>query len=71
MIEIEQDLQAFFDNVMRLAIMHVRNKADAAGIFLIRRIIKAMRFGKSGIENRYGRLRHMALSGERRVFGKR
>ena len=42
MIEIGQDLQALFENVVRPAVFHVGHEADAAGIMLIGRIVEAL-----------------------------
>jgi hypothetical protein len=44
MIEVQKNLETLGDNVMRLAIVHIGNEANAAGIFFIRRRIEAMRF---------------------------
>ncbi len=42
MVEIDQDLQTLFENVVRLAVLHVGDKADAAGIMLLGRIVEAL-----------------------------
>ena len=42
MVEIDQNLQALFENVVRLAVLHVGDKADAAGIVLLGRIVEAL-----------------------------
>ena len=42
MVEIDQDLQALFENVVRLAVLHVGDEADAAGIVLLGGIVKAL-----------------------------
>ena len=52
MVEIGQDLQAFFENVMRLAVPHVGYEADAAGVMLILRIVKTLRSGSERIGSR-------------------
>ena len=40
-VEIDQDLQALFENVMRLPVLHVRHEADAARIVFLRRVVEA------------------------------
>ena len=47
MIEVQKNLKTLGDNVMRLAIVHIGDEANAAGIFFICRRIKAMRFGQA------------------------
>ena len=42
MVEVGKDLQPLFENVMGLPVFHVGNEADAAGIMLIGRIVKAL-----------------------------
>ncbi len=54
MIEIEQDLEPHLDDLVRLAIMHVGDEADAAGVMFARRRIKPLRRGKPGIARSLG-----------------
>ena len=42
MVEIDQDLQALFEDVVRLAVLHVGDEADAAGIVLLGGIVEAL-----------------------------
>ena len=49
MIEIEQDLQALLHDAVRLAIMHVGDEADTAGIVFMARIEEALGLGKGRI----------------------
>ena len=42
MVEVDKDPQTLFENVVRLAILHVGDKADAAGIMLLGRIVKGL-----------------------------
>jgi hypothetical protein len=44
MIEVQKNLKTLGDNVMRLAIVHVCDEANAARVFFICRRIEAMRF---------------------------
>ena len=44
MLEIAEDAQAVFDDLVRLAALDVGDEADAAGILVERRIVKALRF---------------------------
>ena len=46
MVEIDQDLQPLFEDVVRLEVPHVGHEADAAGIVLIARVVEA--FGARG-----------------------
>ena len=45
MVEIDQDLKALLEDGVRLAVLHVGHKADAAGIVLLRRVVEAVRAG--------------------------
>ena len=42
MVEVDQNLQALFEDVMRLAVLHVGDEADAAGIMLVGRIVERL-----------------------------
>ncbi len=42
MVEVDQNLQALFEDVMRLAVLHVGHEADAAGIVLFRGIVERL-----------------------------
>ena len=42
MVEIDEDLQALFEDVVRLAVVHVGDEADAAGIVLLGGIVEAL-----------------------------
>ena len=42
MVEIDQDLQPAADDIVRFSALDVRDKADAAGIVLVARIIEAL-----------------------------
>jgi len=41
-IEIDQNLQTAADDIVRLSALYVRNKADAARVVLVARIIEAL-----------------------------
>ena len=43
MVEVDQNLQALCENVMRLAVLHVGHEADAAGILFQRGVVKTYR----------------------------
>jgi hypothetical protein len=49
MVQIDQDLQALADDVIRLSALDIRNEANAAGVMLVPGIIKTLRFGQSHI----------------------
>ena len=51
MLEVQQDLQALLDDVVRLAVVQVGDEADAAGIALVQRIEQAFRLGKVWVVN--------------------
>ena len=57
MVEVDQDLQALFENVVRLAILHVGDKTDAAGIMLPGRIVEALGGRRQRIATDMGILR--------------
>ena len=42
MVEVDQNLQALFEDVMRLAVLHVGHEADAAGIMLFGGIVEPL-----------------------------
>ncbi len=42
MVEVDQDLQALFEDVVRLAVLHVGHEADAAGIVLVGGIVEPL-----------------------------
>ena len=42
MVEIDQNLKTLFEDRMRLAVLHVGDEADAAGIMLLRRIVETL-----------------------------
>ena len=52
MVEVDQNLQALFEDVVRLAVLHVGHEADAAGIVLL-----------GGIVERLGRRRQRVPTG--------
>ena len=52
MVEVEQDLQAHADDVVRLRVVHVGDEADAAGIVLVGGIIQALRLRHEWIAHR-------------------
>ena len=52
MVEIQQDLQTLLDDCMGLAIVHVGDEADAAGILAVSGIKKALGFGHGGVDHR-------------------
>ncbi len=47
MVEIDQDLQAAADDLVRLAALDVGDKADAARIMFVARIVKSLAFRKA------------------------
>ena len=49
MVEVQEDLQSHFDNVMGLAALHIGDKADAAGVFFEGGIIKSLRIRQAGV----------------------
>ena len=61
MIEIEQDLQPHLDNGMGFSTFHVSNKTDTAGIFLERRIIRALRQWQARIPHNDRFRRHITI----------
>ena len=48
MVEIVQDLQALLDDGVGLAVLHVGDEADAAGILLHRRVVEPLCVGMAG-----------------------
>src|SRR5579872_1068937 len=54
MVQVDEDLEAFEQNVMRLAVLEVGDKADAAGIMFVTRIIKSLGGRQGGIDHRSG-----------------
>ena len=58
MVKIQQNFKTFGDNVMRLLVVHLGNKTDAAGIMFMAGIIKALRLRQAvGMKNRvHGRI---------------
>jgi hypothetical protein len=54
MVEIEQDSQTHLDDVVAGRIMQIGDEADAAGIVLLGRIVKAARSRKQGIATVHG-----------------
>src|SRR5689334_18798896 len=42
MVEIDQDLQALSDNVVRLLALYVDDEADAAGVMLVAGVVKSL-----------------------------
>ena len=54
MIEIEQDLKTHLDDRMRLAIVHIGDEADAAGVMFVPRVVEPLRRGKPGIAGGVG-----------------
>ena len=51
-VEIEQNFETLLDERVRFPILHVGNKADAAGIVLAPRVVKALRSIHRRISNR-------------------
>ena len=51
MVEIDQNLQALLEDVMRLSVLHVGDEADAAGIVLLRRIVETLGAGSERIDS--------------------
>jgi len=49
MVEILENAQAHRDDVVALAVLHVGDEADAAGIVLETRVVHALRFGQVGV----------------------
>src|SRR5262249_8581121 len=47
--EIAEDLQRVFDDLMRLAALDVGDETDAAGIFVVARIVETLRLGYARI----------------------
>ena len=43
MVEVDEDLQSLFQDRMRLAVLHVGDEADAAGVALVRGIVETLR----------------------------
>ena len=64
MIEIEQDFETLLDDRMRFAVLHVGNEADAAGIVLAPRVVKALRRVHRRISNRAHRPLPLGNDGE-------
>src|SRR5690606_13893284 len=50
MLEVLEDVQAVFDDLVRLAALDVGDEADAAGILFERRVVETARGGETGIE---------------------
>ena len=48
MVEVDEDLQALLDDGVRLAVLHVGDEADAAGVLLVRRVVEPWRAGRPG-----------------------
>lgn len=66
MVEIVQDLQALLDDRMGLAVLHVGDEADAAGVLLIGRIIETLALRHRRVAHRREgrcRSRHARLAG--------
>jgi len=49
MVEVDQDLQTLLENRMRLAIVEVGDEADAAGIVLLRGVVKSNSARQGGV----------------------
>jgi hypothetical protein len=47
-VEVRQNLQALLKNLVRFAALGIHDKADAAGIVLIRRVVQPLLFGSGG-----------------------
>ncbi len=47
MREIDEDLQAFGDNVVRLLALNIDYEANAAGVVLVARVVESLSGGKS------------------------
>src|SRR5271165_6973588 len=67
MVEIAQDLQAFFENVVRLAVLHIGHKADTAGIVLLGRIVEGLGSRHQGVQTERGLQRLAVRLFERRL----
>jgi hypothetical protein len=66
MSQVLEDEQPVLDDLVRLLPLHMRNEADAAGIVLVARVVKALRGRKTGGCDRrafLGRFRSFASSG--------
>ena len=57
MVEVDQDLQALADDVMRLAALDVGHEADAARVVLVARVVQSLLLGQ------IGHMRHAAPAG--------
>ncbi len=53
-VEVDEDLQALLQDVMRLAVPHVGDEADAAGIVLLGRVVEPLRARQEGIGHAQG-----------------
>ena len=71
MVEVEQDLQAHLDDGVRLAVLHVGDEADAAGIVLVGGVVEPLGLRKARIPHhgRAGGDVAQSLGGLRRSAG--
>ena len=53
-VEVDQDLQTLFEDVVRLAVLHVGDEADAAGIMLLGGIVEPLRRRRQRVPARIG-----------------
>jgi hypothetical protein len=49
-VEVVQDLQRLLDDGVALAVLHVGDETDAAGVLLAARVVEALGFGQAGID---------------------
>ena len=63
MVEIDQDLQALLEDLVRLAVLHVGDEADAAGIVLVRGIVEPLRARQQRVDPGQNRARTRACRG--------
>ena len=67
MVEVDQNLQALFEDVVRLAVLHVGHKADAAGIVLLGGIVERLGRRRQRVPTGVGLLEAAAQLVERRL----
>ena len=65
-VEVDQNLQALFEDVVRLAVLHVGDEADAAGIMLVGGIVERLGRRRQRVPARVGLLEVAAQLIERR-----
>jgi hypothetical protein len=65
-VEVEENLQALGDDLVRLAVLHVGDEADAAGIVLATWVVEALGLRQrrvSGVDARNGTEARLARGG--------